>query len=184
MQPYDQKYQAEKQIKHLSYHAHLRKLYSSRSASATASSASEVPPLTPLSLSVITPCPSGAHEPYPKGICSSCQPSALTLTSQPFRMVDHIVFSSPAIIENLISAWRRTGVQRLAFLIGRYEKYDAVPMGVQCVVEAVWEPQQEGEVDGLTVETPWQSEERVQEIAKWCDKELSVVGMMYTDLTP
>jgi len=99
-------------------------------------------------------------------------------------MVDHIVFSSPSIIENLISVWRKTGVQRLAFLIGRYEKYDAVPMGVQCVVEAVWEPQQEGEVDGLTVETPWQTEDRVQEIAQWCDKELSVVGMMYTDLTP
>lgn len=57
-------------------------------------------------------------------------------------------------------------------------------MGIKVVVEAVWEPKQEGELDGLTVETPWSDESRVQEIARWCDKGLSVVGMIYTDLTP
>lgn len=99
-------------------------------------------------------------------------------------MVDHVEFASPSIIEGLLSAWRRTGTQRIAFLIGREDKYEKVPMGIKVIVEAVWEPKQEGELDGLTVETPWSDESRVQEIARWCDTGLSVVGMIYTDLTP
>ncbi|WWC86305.1 nuclear protein localization protein 4 [Kwoniella dendrophila CBS 6074] len=183
LEPYDAKYQAAEQIKHLSYHAYLRKLLSSRPPS-TSSSATELPPLDPLSLSVMNPCPTGSHPPFPKGICSSCQPSAVTLQSQTYRMVDHIEFASPSIIDGILSAWRRTGTQRLGFLIGRHDKYEKVPMGVKTVVEAVWEPKQEGELDGLTVETPWEDEERISEIATWCDKGLAVVGMIYTDLTP
>ncbi|KAL7424724.1 nuclear protein localization protein 4 [Cryptotrichosporon argae] len=184
LEPYDAKYQAEQQIKHLSYHAYLRKLLSSRPPSAASASSSEIPPLSPLSLSVMTPCPTGSHPPFPAGICSTCQPSALTLQSQPYRMVDHVEFASANIIDGLLGAWRRTGTQRIAFLIGRYDKYDKVPMGVKAVVEAVWEPKQEGEVDGLTVETPWEDEQRVAEIAAWCDNGLGVVGMVFTDLTP
>jgi nuclear protein localization family protein 4 len=41
-----------------------------------------------------------------------------------------------------------------------------------------------GEVDGLTIETPWEDEKRVGEISAWCQKGLGVVGMIYTDLTP
>ncbi|WVQ62138.1 nuclear protein localization protein 4 [Kwoniella botswanensis] len=182
LEPYDAKYQASQQIKHLSFHAYLRQLLSSRSAAQ--SSATDLPPLDPLSLSVMTPCPTGSHPPFPQGICSTCQPSAVTLQSQTYRMVDHVEFASPSIIDGILSAWRRTGTQRLAFLIGRHDKYEKVPMGVKTVVEAVWEPKQEGELDGLTVETPWSDEERVGEIASWCDKGLSVVGMIYTDLTP
>ncbi|CAD6571324.1 MAG: nuclear protein localization protein 4 [Tremellales sp. Tagirdzhanova-0007] len=182
LEPYDAKYQAEQQIKHLSYHAYLRKLRSGRSA--TSSSAQDLPPLTPLSLSVVTPCPTASHPPFPGGICSSCQPSALTLTSQSYRMVDHVEFASPSIIDGLLGAWRRTGTQRLGFLIGKFDKYEKVPMGVKSVVEAIWEPRQEGELDGLTVEIPWEDEERVSEIAGWCEKGLGVVGMIYTDLTP
>jgi nuclear protein localization family protein 4 len=99
-------------------------------------------------------------------------------------MVDHIEFASPEIIDGILGAWRRTGTQRFGFLIGKWEKYEIVPMGVKAVVEAVWEPKQEGEVDGLTVETPWEDEGRVEEIAGWCERGLRVVGMIYTDLTP
>ena len=183
MQPYDAKYQAEHQIKHLSYHAYLRKLLSSRPPSSSSANI-DIPPLTPLNLSVQTPCPTGSHPPFPAGICSTCQPSALTLSSQTFRMVDHVEFSSANLIDELLQVWRRTGTQRMGFLIGRYDRYEVVPMGVKAVVEAIWEPKQEGEVDGLTVETPWEDEERVTEIAQWCDQGLGVVGMIYTDLTP
>jgi nuclear protein localization family protein 4 len=99
-------------------------------------------------------------------------------------MVDHVEFADPKIIEGLLTAWRRTGTQRIGFLIGRFEKYVEVPMGVKIIVEAVWEPKQEGEVDGLTVETPWEDEDRVAEIAGWCEQGLEVMGMIYTDLTP
>ena len=99
-------------------------------------------------------------------------------------MVDHVEFASPSIINGLLDAWRRTGTQRLGFLIGRFDRYDKVPMGVKSVVEAVWEPLQEGEVDGLTIETPWSDQDRVSEIAAWCERGLSLVGMIYTDLTP
>ncbi|EIW72439.1 hypothetical protein TREMEDRAFT_58601 [Tremella mesenterica DSM 1558] len=180
LEPYDMKYQAENQIKHLSYHSYLKKLLSSRPPNST----SDIPPLTPLSLSVQTPCPTGSHAPFPAGICSTCQPSALTLSSQTFRMVDHVEFSTPTLIDELLFAWRKTGMQRFGFLIGRWDKYEKVPMGVKTVVEAIWEPRQEGEVDGLTVEIPWEDEERVSEIAGWCAKGLGVVGMIYTDLTP
>ena len=63
-------------------------------------------------------------------------------------------------------------------------RYEKVPMGVKSVVEAIWEPKQEGELDGLTVETPWSDEDRISEISSWCEKGLGVVGMIYTDLTP
>ncbi|KAK4683809.1 nuclear protein localization protein 4, partial [Tremellales sp. Uapishka_1] len=184
VEPYDSTYQAAQQIKHLSFHAYLRKLRSSQPPSTSSSAAVSLPPLSPLSLSVMTPCPTGSHPPFPAGICSTCQPSALTLSSQSFRMVDHVELASPSLIDNILGAWRRTGTQRIGFLIGRWEKYEIVPMGVKAVVEAIWEPKQQGELDGLTVETPWEDEERVEEIASWCDKGLQVVGMIYTDLTP
>lgn len=153
-------------------------------ATSSSSANTHLPPLNQISLSVQTPCPTGGHAPFPAGICSTCQPSALTLNSQSYRMVDHVEFASPQIIDNIISAWRRTGTQRFAFLMGRYDKYEIVPMGTKVVVEAVWEPRQEGELDGLTVETPWEDQDRVGEIAAWCEKGLGVVGMIYTDLTP
>ena len=59
----------------------------------------------------------------------------------------------------------------------------ALPICVKAVVEAVHEPEQEGEVDGVTVKLPWEEEERVSRLAGWCAKGLQVVGMDYTDLT-
>src|ERR1700731_368795 len=86
LEPYDAAFHQEHNVKHLSYHAHLRKI----SPKSTASSSTALPPLTPLSYKVKTPCPNGGHAPWPAGICTGCQPSAITLQSQPFRMVDHL----------------------------------------------------------------------------------------------
>ena len=98
-------------------------------------------------------------------------------------MVDHVEFSSPNLVDGFLQGWRKTGTQRFGFLLGRWEAYEGVPMGVKAVVEAVHEPEQEGEVDGVTVKLPWEEEERVQRLAGWCKKGLQVVGMVYTDLT-
>lgn len=183
-QPYDANYHAEHKIKHLSFPAYVRKLTGSVSASQTSTSSTSLPPLTPVNYNVLIPCPSGAHPSWPAGICSKCQPSAITLQSQPFRLVDHVEFASPSIVDRFLEGWRKSGEQRLGWLVGRYEPYENVPMGVKAVVEAVCEPRQENEVDGVSVNVPWDEEGSVGQLAGWCAGGLQVVGVLYSDLTP
>ncbi|UZJ53363.1 hypothetical protein CBS101457_002683 [Exobasidium rhododendri] len=178
LEPYDTAYQLEHSIKHLSFHSHLRK----QDIATNRPSQSYIPPLQEEDYTVKTPCPSGQHAPWPAGICTKCQPSAITLTRQPYRMVDHVEFAHPQLIENLLNFWRSTGLQRFAFLLGRYEAYDKVPMGVKAVVEGMTEPAQEGDADGLTLGVPWTDAAKVEKMARFCG--LSIVGMIYTDLTP
>lgn len=180
LEPYDAAYQAEHSIKHLSYHAYIRKL-SPKSSSAAAQ---VLPPLSPTSYNVKVPCPAGNHPSWPSGICTACQPSAITLQSQPFRMVDHLEFATQSIVERFLQAWRATGLQRFGWLIGRYEPYNEVPMGIKAVVEAIYEPPQEGELDGLTLGIPWEDEQRIRELAKSASAPLSIVGYIFTDLDP
>ncbi|PWN40260.1 putative NPL4-nuclear protein localization factor and ER translocation component [Ceraceosorus guamensis] len=178
LEPYDAAYHTEHQIKHLSFNAHLRK----KDIATNKPSQSYIPPLEPEDYRVKVPCPSGTHPSWPSGICTKCQPSAITLQRQPYRMVDHVEFSHPQLIENLLAFWRSSGVQRFGFLLGRYQPYEKVPMGVKAVVEAISEPPQEGEVDGLTLGVPWEDQARVEKLAKDCG--LSIVGMIYSDLLP
>lgn len=180
LEPYDAAYHKEHTIKHLSYHAYLRKI----TPKATASAASSLPPLTPLSYKVKVPCPSAGHPPWPAGICTACQPSAITLQSQPFRMVDHLEIASTDIIDRFLQAWRKTGLQRFGWLIGRYDAYDKVPMGVKAIVEAIYEPPQQGELDGLTLGLPWEDETRIRELAASASTPLTIVGYIFTDLDP
>ncbi|KAJ7655190.1 NPL4 family-domain-containing protein [Mycena polygramma] len=181
LEPYNALYHKEHAIKHLSYHAYLKQISPKSSSSAT--STSSLPPLTPLSYKVKVPCPSG-HPSWPSGICTSCQPSAITLQSQPFRMVDHLEIASTDVIDRFLHAWRSTGFQRFGWLIGRYQPYDKVPMGVKAVVEAIYEPPQEGELDGLTLGLPWEEEPRIRELSASASTPLTVVGYIFTDLTP
>ncbi|KIM67089.1 hypothetical protein SCLCIDRAFT_1210569 [Scleroderma citrinum Foug A] len=180
LEPYDAAYQAEHNIKHLSFHAYLRKISPKTSSSA----AQALPALSPISYKVKVPCPSGGHPSWPAGICTACQPSAITLQSQPFRMVDHLEIASQDIVERFLQAWRATGLQRFGWLIGHYEPYDKVPMGIKAVVEAIHEPPQEGELDGLTLGLPWEDEPRIMELAKSATTPLTIVGYIFTDLEP
>jgi nuclear protein localization protein 4 homolog len=179
LEPYDAKYHSENSIKHLSYHAYIRKL-TPKSSTATST---ELPPLSPLSYRVKVPCPSG-HPSWPAAICTQCQPSAITLQSQNFRMVDHLEIASTDIIDRFLHAWRSTGLQRFGWLIGHYEPYDKVPMGIKAVVEAIHEPPQEGELDGLTLGLPWEDEPRIRGLAASASSPLSIVGYIFTDLDP
>ncbi|GAA93620.1 uncharacterized protein L969DRAFT_91285 [Mixia osmundae IAM 14324] len=189
LEPYDAKFHEQKQIKHLSFQAYLRSLDTSAANKQRLLHSSWIPPLDEPDYKVAVPCPSGSHASWPNGICTKCQPSAITLQLQNFRMVDHVEFASPQIVENVLAFWRKTTLQRFGYLIGHYEPYDSVPMGVKAVVEAVHEPAQEGDSDGVRLGMPWQDEARIQRIASQIptgspDSRLTIVGMIFTDLTP
>ena len=182
LEPYDAEYHSKNSIKHLSYNAYLRKV--TPKASSSASVTSVLPPLNPPSYRVKDPCPTGGHPPWPAGICTGCQPSAITLQSQSFRMVDHLEIASEAIVDRFLHAWRATGTQRFGWLIGHYEPYPDVPMGVKAVVEAIHEPPQQGEIDGLELGLPWEDEARIRQLAAQATTPLQVVGYIFTDLVP
>ena len=177
-QPFDPAYQTEKAIKHLSFHSYLRK--TNASAPLSSQSTSYIPPLSDPYYSVTVPCSSGSHPSWPAGICTKCQPSPVTLSRQSYRMVDHVEFAEATLIDGLLGFWRKTGTQRFGYMLGRYEPYDKVPMGVKAVIEAIHEPPQEPLADGVTVGFPWEESERVESLAQSCG--LKVVGIVYTDL--
>ncbi len=179
LEPFDPAYHKEHSIKHLSFHAYLRKL----SPASQSHSPTSPPPLTQLSYKVKVPCPSGTHPSWPASICTACQPSAITLQPQSFRMVDHLEFASSSIIERFLAAYVKSGNTRFGWLIGHYEPYPDVPMGIKAVVEAIHEPPQEGEVDGLSLDLPWEQESRTRKLASFSNPPLDIVGQIFTDLT-
>lgn len=97
-------------------------------------------------------------------------------------MVDHVEFATPDMIDKLLEFWRRTGQQRFGWLLGHYEPYEEVPMGVKAIVEAIHEPPQEGDLDGLRLGLPWEEQGKFENLVAMSG--LKVVGMVFTDLTP
>jgi len=182
LEPFDQEYQTSQSIKHLSFHSYLKKLDASIPTSAKQAS-TYIPPLQDPSYRVQVPCSSGTHPNWPSGICTKCQPSAVTLSRQSYRMTDHVEFATPGLIEQLLSFWRQTGTQRYGYLLGTYQPYDKVPMGIKAVVEAIHEPPQEPHRDGITVGFPWEEESKVKALAQACSPGLEILGIVFTDLT-
>ncbi|KAI8989414.1 NPL4 family-domain-containing protein [Pilobolus umbonatus] len=178
LEPYDAGYLEENKIKHMSFHSYLRQLNTNQQ-SKTMGANNSLPPLEEQNFKVKIPC-TGGHAPWPEGICTKCQPSAITLQRQVYRMVDHVEFSSASLIENFLNYWRTSGCQRFGYLYGRYEPYAEVPLGIKAVVEAIYEPPQDDHSDGIELRLPWTDEQKINEVAENCG--LVQVGMIFSDL--
>ncbi|EYC14583.1 hypothetical protein Y032_0040g293 [Ancylostoma ceylanicum] len=73
--PYDEDYLKSKDIKHMSFHAHVRKLTSGHGKGSQVKR-----PLENIRCAINLNCP--AHKPYPKGVCTKCKPPMMTLNRQ------------------------------------------------------------------------------------------------------
>lgn len=177
--PWDKEYHNKHNIKHISFHSYLKQLNEHTNK---ANGSSYIAPLSQPNFKIDKNCRNG-HEPWPRGICSKCQPSAITLQQQDFRMVDHVVFQKSDLINEFIESWRNTGTQRFGYMYGTYQTYDATPLGTKAVVEAIYEPPQHDEQDGLTMDVEQVAKEmaHVDTLAK--EMGLQRIGLIFTDLT-
>ena len=180
LEPFDTVYLKEHKIKHVSFYAWLkqRKLQQQKISSDKNPSSSLIILEEP-SFKVDERCSSG-HAPYPKAMCAKCQPSAIVLKQQQFRMVDHVEFETPALIENFLVGWRQSGMQQFGYLYGYVKRYTDVPLGIKLVVAAVYTPPQISAVDGVELLDPV-DDDCVNQLAAHFD--MSCIGMIYTDLT-
>lgn len=91
------------------------------------------------------------HKPYPLGMCNKCLPPAVILGRQNFRHVDYVSFMNFRDIASFVGAWQQTGLyeQRMAYLYGYYSEDPNFKDGVRVNVEALYEPPQVGEMNGV-----------------------------------
>lgn len=131
------------------------------------------------SYKVKTNCPE--HKPYPLGMCNKCLPPAVILSRQLYRHVDYVSFLNFRDIGSFVGAWQQTGLyeQRMAYLYGYYSEDPIFKDGVRVNVEAIYEPPQIGEMNGVQ---PLEDPGRM--IADMVAESLTLerVGWMFTTL--
>lgn len=88
LEPFDAQYMQENQVKHISFHAHLRQLHKQELKKGVTDT-KNIPVLEDPSFSVCVPCPGGQHAPYPASMCAKCQPSAIVLQQQVGKLSKH-----------------------------------------------------------------------------------------------
>ncbi|XP_078044358.1 nuclear protein localization 4 isoform X2 [Augochlora pura] len=170
LEPFDESYLKEQNIKHLSFHSYLRKLTAGVDRG-------KFIQLDDISCRVKTGCKD--HPPWPRGICSKCQPNSITLNRQTYRHIDNVMFENPTLVERFLNYWRDTGHQRIGYLYGRYEHHTDVPLGIRAVVAAIYEPPQESAEDSIRL-LPDEKTALVDKLAQLLN--LKKVGWIFTDL--
>ncbi|KAJ0177513.1 hypothetical protein K1T71_007522 [Dendrolimus kikuchii] len=168
LEPWDEGYLKEHNIKHMSFHSYLRKITSGNFIS-----------LNELSCKIKPGC--SEHPPWPRGICSKCQPGAVTLNRQPYRHTDNVLVEHPALVDRFLGYWRHSAHQRVGLLYGRYEPHEGVPLGIRARVAAIYEPPQSSTRDSVALQ-PDARAPLVQELAARLG--LRAVGWIFTDLLP
>ncbi|XP_067620003.1 nuclear protein localization protein 4 homolog isoform X2 [Eurosta solidaginis] len=170
LEPYDDTYLKENKIKHLSFNSFIRKQKSGIDRGKYVA-------FDDINCRIKPGC--REHPPWPKGICSKCQPSAVTLNRQIYRHIDNIMFENPTIIERFLDYWRTTAHQRMGFLYGTYEMHADVPLGIRATVAAIYEPPQESTRDSIRLLDD-EAATDVDELAQALG--LKKVGWIFTDL--
>ena len=91
------------------------------------------------------------HKPYPLGMCNKCVPPAVILNRQIFRHVDYVSFMNYPELSKFVAHWQRQGCleQRMGYLYGYYSEDPTYPNGVRVNIEALYEPPQIGEINGV-----------------------------------
>uniref|UniRef100_A0A673A0V2 Nuclear protein localization protein 4 homolog n=1 Tax=Sphaeramia orbicularis TaxID=375764 RepID=A0A673A0V2_9TELE len=170
--PFDEDYlnHLDPPVKHMSFHAYLRKLTGGADKGKFAA-------LENISCKIKSGCE--GHPPWPEGICTKCQPSAITLNRQKYRHVDNIMFENHTIADRFLDFWRKTGSQRMGYLYGRYTEHKDIPLGIRAEVAAIYEPPQNATQNSLELlEDPKAA--AVDEIAAKLG--LCKVGWIFSDL--
>jgi nuclear protein localization family protein 4 len=107
-------------------------------------------------------------------------PPPITLHHQKYRNVDHVQVDQYDM-QQFLDKWRQSGLQQFGVLVGSYERYDHVPLGISVQVKGIWTiPQENGAdyVQLLDMDSAFSKiDEQVQEMG------LQVVGCIMTDLT-
>ncbi|TRY99005.1 hypothetical protein DNTS_034815 [Danionella cerebrum] len=172
LEPFDEDYlnHLDPPVKHMSFHAYIRKLTGGADKGKFVA-------LENISCKIKSGCE--GHPPWPEGICTKCQPSAITLNRQKYRHVDNIMFENHTIADRFLDFWRKTGNQRMGYLYGRYTEHKDIPLGIRAEVAAIYEPPQIGTQNSLElIEDP--KAEEVEETAGKLG--LRKVGWIFTDL--
>lgn len=173
LEPFDLDYLATRDppIKYMSFHSYLKKLQSGADKGKYTN-------LEELNCKIKPGCKE--HPPWPKGICNKCQPNTVYLNRQPYRHVDNIMFENGQIVEKFLDYWRKSGNQRVGYLIGRYEPFEGAPLGIKAVVSAIYEPPQESTDCSVDLIWPDPNQEKIDAL---CQKlGLKRVGWILTDL--
>lgn len=56
--------------------------------------------------------------------------------------MDNISIENEEVVNRFLAFWRKTGHQRMGYMIGRYEPFQEIPLGIKATVAAIYEPPQ------------------------------------------